>query len=237
MVDVAANYRMLLQRIGVAAAKAGRNPQEVKLLGAAKSQHVELVRAALNAGVKLIGENYVQETADKKIKLSELAEWHMIGHLQRNKAKTAVEIFDVIESMDNIALARELDKQGSRRKKTVRVLIEVNLAGEQSKYGVAKGKVEDLVRAVGELPSIRLEGLMAVPPFHEDPEDVRPYFRALRQLRERLTDLRIANVDLTELSMGMSHDYTVAVEEGATIVRVGTALFGPRIQGNSKLDS
>ena len=229
MVDVAANYRMLLQRIDAAAAKAARNPQEVKLLGAAKSQHVKLVRAALHAGVKLIGENYVQEAEDKKIKLSELAEWHMIGHLQRNKAKTAVKIFDVIESMDNIALARELDKEGSRRKKTVRVLIEVNLAGEQSKSGIAKDKVEDLVRAVGELSNVRLEGLMAVPPFHEDPEDVRPYFRALRQLRERLTDLCIANVDLTELSMVMSHDYTVAVEEGATIVRVGTALFGPRI--------
>jgi pyridoxal phosphate enzyme (YggS family) len=228
MVDVAANYRMLLQRIGAAAAKAGRNPEEVKLLGAAKSQNVELVRSALRAGVKLIGENYVQEAQDKKIGLSELGQWHMIGHLQRNKAKAAVEIFDVIESLDNIALARELDKEGSRQKKTVRVLVEVNLAGERSKSGIARDKVEDLLRAAGELSNVRIEGLMAVPPFHEDPEDVRPYFQALRKLRDRLTDLRIANVDLRELSMGMTHDYTVAVEEGATIVRVGTALFGPR---------
>jgi PLP dependent protein len=228
MVDVAANYRMLLQRIGAAAAKAGRNPEDVKLLGAAKSQNVELVRSALRAGVKLIGENYVQEAQDKKIGLSELGQWHMIGHLQRNKAKAAVEIFDVIESLDNIALARELDKEGSRQKKTVRVLVEVNLAGEKSKSGIARDKVEDLLRAAGELSNVRIEGLMAVPPFHEDPEDVRPYFQALRKLRDRLTDLRIANVDLRELSMGMTHDYTVAVEEGATIVRVGTALFGPR---------
>jgi pyridoxal phosphate enzyme (YggS family) len=228
MVDVAANSRWLLQRIGEAAVKAGRDPQTVKLLGAAKSQKLELVRSAICAGVHLIGENYVQEAQDKKINISEPAEWHMIGHLQRNKARTAVETFDVIQSLDSIALARELNKEGRKRNKTVRVLVEVNLGGEQSKSGIASDKVENLLRSAEDLSSLRIEGLMAVPPFREDPEDVRPYFKTLRELRERLRELPTTNVDLKELSMGMTHDYVVAVEEGATIVRVGTALFGPR---------
>jgi pyridoxal phosphate enzyme (YggS family) len=153
----------------------------------------------------------------------------MIGHLQRNKARAAVEIFDMIQSLDSIALARELNKEASKRNKVVRVLVEVNLAGEESKSGIAKDRVEELLGAASELAHLRVEGLMAVPPFRENPEDVRPYFQKLRELRERLREPRVANVDLKELSMGMTHDYTVAVEEGATIVRVGTALFGPRL--------
>ena len=228
MVDVASNYRTILQRIDEAAARAGRDPDEVKLLGAAKAQSVELMRAAIIAGVKLIGENYVQEAHAKKVEISERAEWHMIGRLQRNKAKAAVEVFDVIQSLDNIALARELAKEGAKRNKRVRALVEVNLGGEESKSGIAEEKVEDLLRAAGELSSLSIEGLMAVPPFRQNPEDVRPYFRRLRELRARLREERIPNVDLKELSIGMTHDYTVAVEEGATIVRIGTALFGPR---------
>jgi pyridoxal phosphate enzyme (YggS family) len=228
MVDVAANYRTLLRRIGEAAATAGRNPADVKLLGAAKSQGVELVRSAIHAGVKLIGENYVQEARNKKQEVAGAAEWHMIGHLQRNKAKPAVETFDLIQSLDSVTLARELDREGKKRNKTVRAFIEVNLAGEESKSGIAKDKVADLLRAAGDLSNLSIEGLMAVPPYRENPEDVRPYFRALRELRDALRELRIANVDLKELSMGMTHDYRVAVEEGATVVRIGTALFGPR---------
>jgi hypothetical protein len=228
MVDVAANYRMILQRIGEAAAKAGRDPAEIKLLGAAKSQSVALVRAAVAAGVRFIGENYVQEAQAKKKEISERVEWHMIGHLQRNKVRVAVEIFDMIQSLDNIGLARELDKEGKRRHKTVRALVEVNLGGEESKSGIAETKVVEFLQAAGEFSSLDIEGLMAVPPFREKPEDVRPYFSRLRELRERLGKARIVNVDLKELSMGMTHDYTVAVEEGATIVRIGTALFGPR---------
>jgi pyridoxal phosphate enzyme (YggS family) len=228
MVDVAANYRVLLQRIGEAAARSGRDPEEVTLLAAAKSQEVELVRAAISAGVKLIGENYVQEAQEKKKQISDVAAWHMIGHLQRNKAGAAVEIFDVIETLDNIALARELNKQGKKRNKSVRVLVEVNLANERSKSGIAQDKVEELLRATGELSNLRIEGLMAVPPYCENPEDARPYFRRLHELRESLRKPGFANIDLKELSMGMTQDYTIAVEEGATIVRLGTALFGPR---------
>jgi len=228
MVDVASNYRTILQRIDEAAARAGRDPDEVKLLGAAKAQSVERMRAAIIAGVKLIGENYVQEANAKKDEISERAEWHMIGHLQRNKAKTAVDVFDVIQSLDSIALARELAKEGAKRNKRVRALVEVNLGGEESKSGIAEEKVEDLLRAAGELSSLSIEGLMTVPPFRQNPEDVRPYFRRLLELRARLREGCIPNIDLKELSMGMTHDYTVAVEEGATIVRIGTALFGPR---------
>jgi pyridoxal phosphate enzyme (YggS family) len=178
--------------------------------------------------VALIGENYVQEAQEKKARLNEPAEWHMIGHLQRNKAKLAVQLFDLIESLDGIALARELDKEGRSRGKRVRVFVEVNVAGEESKSGIAKSAVASLMEGVAELSHLRIEGLMTVPPFRENLEDVRPYFRELRELKDQLNAVGLPNVELKELSMGMTHDYTVAIEEGATIVRVGTALFGPR---------
>jgi pyridoxal phosphate enzyme (YggS family) len=230
MIDVAANYCEILSRMKEAAARCGRNPKEIKLLGAAKSQSIDAIRAAIAAGVRLIGENYVQEAKEKKQRIAATAEWHMIGHLQRNKAKIAIELFDVIESLDNLALARELDKEAHKRGKTVRVFVEVNLSGEESKSGVAKAQVVSLFEAVATLANVRVEGLMSVPPFRDNPNDVRPFFRELRELREKVTELRLPNVELKELSMGMTHDYTVAIEEGATIVRIGTALFGPRSQ-------
>jgi len=213
MVDVGGNYRNILDRITGAAAK---------------SQSVEAIRAAIGAGVTLIGENYVQEAADKKQLIAEAVEWHMIGHLQRNKVKVAVELFDVIESLDNPALARELDKEATKRGKTIRALVEVNLGGEESKSGITKDQLSPLLVEVGELSHLRVEGLMTVPPFRENLEEVRPYFRELRELRDQLNELRLPKIQLKELSMGMTHDYTVAIEEGATIVRIGTALFGPR---------
>ncbi len=228
MVNVAANYQNIRARIGEAAARVGRDPNSVKLLAAAKSQSVEAISAAIAGGVALIGENYVQEAQEKKARLSEPAEWHMIGHLQRNKAKLAVQLFDLIESLDGIALARELDKEGRSRGKKVRVFVEVNVAGEESKSGIAKSAVASLMEGVAGLSHLRIEGLMTVPPFRENLEDVRPYFRELRELKDQLNALGLPNVELKELSMGMTHDYTVAIEEGATIVRVGTALFGPR---------
>jgi pyridoxal phosphate enzyme (YggS family) len=178
--------------------------------------------------VTLIGENYVQEAADKKRLISESIEWHMIGHLQRNKVKMAMELFDVIESLDNLALARDLDKEGAKRGKTICALVEVNLGGEESKSGIAKDQLSPMLVEMGKLAYLRVEGLMTVPPFRENLEEVRPFFRALRELRDQLNELRLPNIELTELSMGMTHDYTVAIEEGATIVRIGTALFGPR---------
>ena len=228
MTDVAASCQKILARINDAALKCGRNPRSIKLLAAAKSQSVEAIRAAIAAGVTLIGENYVQEAADKKRLISESIEWHMIGHLQRNKAKLAVELFDMIESLDNLALARDLDKEGAKRGKTIRAFVEVNLGGEESKSGIAKDQLSPMLVEMGKLAHLRVEGLMTVPPFRENLEEVRPFFRELRELRDSLADLHLPNVQLKELSMGMTHDYTVAIEEGATIVRIGTALFGPR---------
>src|SRR6266545_261991 len=213
MVDVAANYLEILSRMNEAAAQCGRNPNDIKLLGASKSQSFEAIRAAVRAGVKLIGENYVQEAKEKKDQISESAEWHMIGHLQRNKAKAAIELFDVIESLDNLALARALDKEARKRAKTVRIFAGVNLGNEESKSGIAKEQLIALVEGMATLSNLRVAGLMTVPPYRKDLNEVRPYFR-----------------ELSELSMGMTHDYTVAIEEGATIVRIGTALFGPRSQ-------
>jgi pyridoxal phosphate enzyme (YggS family) len=231
MIDVAANYQKIRARMNETAAKCGRTPNEIKILGAAKTQSVEAIRAALDAGVTLIGENYVQEAADKKKQIVDSTEWHMIGHLQRNKAKQALEIFDVIESLDGIKLAQALDLEGARRGKTIRVFVEVNLGGEENKSGVAKRETPALFEELAKLSHLRVEGLMTVPPFRENLEEVRPYFRQLRELRDQLNDLLLPNIQLAELSMGMSNDYPVAIEEGATIVRIGTALFGPRGKG------
>jgi hypothetical protein len=200
----------------------------VKLLAASKSQSVELIRAAVSAGIKLVGENYVQEAERKKSLITEPIEWHMIGHLQRNKVKLAVGLFDVLESLDNLPLAYELDKEGQKRNEIIRVLIEVNLAAEESKTGVGESRAASILEEIGCLSHVRVEGLMSVPPYRENPEEVRPYFRRLRLLQEELSEIRAPGLELRELSMGMSHDYSVAVEEGATIVRIGTALFGPR---------
>ena len=228
MVDVAANYRKVIDRITEAALKAGRNPQEIKLLAAGKSQSVETVQAAITAGVRLIGENYLQEAESKRQVILEAVEWHMIGHLQRNKVKAALNTFDLIQSLDSVALALELDKEGRRNGKTVRTLIEINLGDEHSKSGIGQDKVAELVKRVSELAHLQVDGLMAVPPFKENPEEIRPYFRALRELQVELQGWKIPNGSFSELSMGMTHDYPVAIEEGATIVRLGTALFGPR---------
>ena len=228
MVDVAANYRKIMDRISEAALKAGRNPQEIKLLAAAKSQSIESIRAAIAAGVGLVGENYVQEAEHKRQAISEPVEWHMIGHLQRNKVQPALKTFDLVQSLDSAALALELEKEGKKRGKTVRTLVEFNLGDEQLKSGVAQDAVLELLKRVGDLAHLRVEGFMAIPPFRENPEEVRPFFTALKNLQAELQCLKIPNVVLNELSMGMTHDYPVAVEEGATIVRIGTALFGPR---------
>lgn len=228
MADVATNYQRILDRIKESAQQCGRDPREIKVLGASKSQSVELIRQAVAAGVILIGENYVQEAAEKKAQISTSVDWHMIGHLQRNKAKTAVEIFDLVETLDSVALARELERQGKRIGKKIRAFVEVNLGGEESKSGIARNDLASLLEAVATLDHVVVEGLMTVPPFRENPEEIRPYFRALRELKEKFNAQRISHVDLRELSMGMTHDYPVAIEEGATIVRIGTALFGPR---------
>jgi pyridoxal phosphate enzyme (YggS family) len=172
-----------------------------------------------------LGENRVQEAATKIAALPAAAAWHLVGHLQTNKAKLAVQLFELIHSLDSERLARELDRQGGQAGKAVRCLVEVNLGGEASKSGTTEEGLRPLLEAAGGLRHLRIEGLMAIPPLLPDPEAVRPYFRRLRMLRDKLQS---ENFPLAELSMGMTNDFEVAIEEGATLVRIGTAIFGPR---------
>ncbi len=221
-------YEALLERVARACARAGRRPEEVKILGAAKKQSPEKVREAFEAGLRLVGENYVQEAQKKREALADLPlTWHLIGPLQTNKARHAVKIFDLVETVDRPAIARELDKRAGKVGRVLPVFIEVNVGGEETKAGVAPEDLPALAEEVLSAKNLRLQGLMTIPPYREDPEEVRPFFARLRELLEDLKG-RFPEAPLAELSMGMSHDFEIAIEEGATIVRVGTALFGPR---------
>jgi hypothetical protein len=186
------------------------------------------IREAISAGVDILGENYVQEGKRKIEQMGKSVEWHMIGHLQTNKAKYAVRLFDMIHSLDRMALAVELDKRSRLAGCVTRVLIEVNISGEETKRGVPFQEAIPLVREVSALENLSIQGLMTMPPWFDDPEEARPCFTALRMLRDRIIAERIAHVEMKELSMGMSQDYQAAVEEGATIVRIGRSIFGER---------
>lgn len=221
-------YRQILQDIAAAARQAGRDPAGVRLVGAAKTVPVARLRPVVAAGLAIVGENYLQEAKAKIAALDLPVAWHFIGHLQSNKAAAAVQLFDLIHSVDRLSLAQALDRAAARFGKVQDILLEVNIAGEASKSGVAPEGLTDLLRACAALPHLRVRGLMTMPPWRPDPEEVRHYFRRLRQARDRLQDLNLPGVELVELSMGMSDDFLVAIAEGATLVRLGTALFGPR---------
>ncbi|HAR45471.1 MAG TPA: YggS family pyridoxal phosphate-dependent enzyme, partial [Nitrospiraceae bacterium] len=193
-----------------------------------KTQPDEAIDAILSTGQRVFGENRVQEARDKIAQLGGLATWHLIGSLQKNKAKYAVKLFDLIHSVDSLELAQEIDQQAARAGKIQRVLIEVNIAGEDAKAGINVGTAVDLAREAAKLRNIRIQGLMTMPPYSEDPENSRPYFQRLRELAGVIIKENISGLSLQELSMGMSGDFEVAVEEGATMVRVGTAIFGSR---------
>jgi hypothetical protein len=224
---IAQNLKAVQQRLEAAARRAGRNPAEVRLIAVSKTVEIERVRQAVAAGHHLFGENYIQEARGKIAALGPGLQWHFIGHLQSRKAGAAVELFHLIHSVDRLKLALALDKAAGQFGKIQDILIQVNLAGEETKSGAAPEEVPDLLREIARLPYLRVVGLMTMPPWLE-PEQVRPYFRALRELRDRLQEMEVVPAPLTELSMGMSGDYEVAVEEGATLVRVGTAIFGSR---------
>lgn len=224
--DIAANLESLRQRIAAACARVGRDPATVALLAVTKHQPPELVNAAAAAGQTLFGENRVQEARAKLPQCAGHLRWHMIGHLQSNKARDAVGLFTMIESVDSLALARELDKRAAQAARRLPVLLEVNLAGEASKFGYRPEQLLADLPGLNALPRLEIHGLMTVPPWKPDPEQVRPYFRQLRELKTRCE--QSLGAPLAELSMGMSQDFEAAIEEGATIVRVGTALFGPR---------
>lgn len=217
----------VLDRMARAAARAGRRPAEVRLVAVSKTQGAERVAEAREAGLSVFGENYVQE-AEGKIRAVPDAEWHLIGNLQRNKAARAVSLFAWIQTVDSAALLAELSRRAAAAGKTVDLLVEVNLAGEGSKGGISPEGLPALLDAASGLSGIRLRGLMAIPPYSEDPEAGRPHFARLRELLEGSARRAPRGTELTELSMGMSHDFEAAIEEGATMVRVGTAIFGPR---------
>ncbi len=215
------------ERIKNAATGCGRSPDAVRLVAVGKTQSVERIRDAISAGAGIIGENYIQEAREKfEILVQTDAQWHFIGHLQRNKAKYAVRMFDLIHTVDSLRLARTVDQQARKIGKIQSVLMQVNVSGERTKSGVSEALAFELVPQIQCLENLRLEGLMTMPPFFDAPEKARPYFAALRALRDRLA-LQF-NIELKELSMGMTGDFEVAIEEGATLVRIGTALFGAR---------
>jgi pyridoxal phosphate enzyme (YggS family) len=218
--DIRANLERVQTAIAAACRRAGRSPDEVLLVAVSKTMDADRVRQAIDAGVAALGENRVQEAKSKIEALGHPVPWHLIGHLQTNKARDAVQLFDCIQSLDRLDLAKELDRRAAAIDRTVDALVEVNLAEEPQKGGARPGEVKALLDAILSLPRIRVRGLMAIPPAVSDPEATRPHFRRLRELRDE--------AGLPHLSMGMSADYEVAVEEGATIVRVGTAIFGPR---------
>jgi pyridoxal phosphate enzyme (YggS family) len=222
-------FRQVRRRIQHAAEKAGRLPSSVRLVVVSKTQSADLVRAAIGAGATILGENYIQEARDKFDALVDLpATWHFIGHLQSNKAKYAVRMFDLIHTVDSVKLAVELDRQAARAAKVQKVLLQVNISGEATKSGTDESGVMPLVEQIRKLANLKIKGLMTMPPFFDAPERARPYFAALRALRDRVQGRFAGDLDLSELSMGMTGDFEVAIEEGATLVRIGTALFGER---------
>jgi hypothetical protein len=225
---VAQNLSDIQSRIAAAARRAGRAPEEIRLVAVSKIVPVERLKEAVAAGQRLFGENYLQEARPKIAALGEEAVWHFVGGLQTKKAKAAVGLFALIHSVDRLKLAQALNQAAAQIGLIQDILLQVNLVGEASKSGAAPEDAAGLLKEMGKLDHLRVLGLMTMPPWFADPERVRPYFRALRELRDRLRSLRLASGGLPELSMGMSGDFEAAIEEGATLVRVGSAIFGER---------
>ncbi len=229
---IAENIAEVRARIVRAARRAGRDPAEVQLMAVTKTQPANRIREAYRAGLRLFGENRVQEYSGKSGDVRDLtnAEWHMIGHLQTNKALAAVELFHAIDSVDSVRLARKMNEAAVQMPRKLPILIEINVGGESTKSGLppAADELGELLRLAPELNHLEIRGLMTVPPYSEKPEAARPYFRMLRELRDNISARQLPQIKMESLSMGMSHDFEVAIEEGSTCVRVGTAIFGER---------
>ena len=230
--SIAENLARVRERIDAAAGRAGRRSEDIALMAVSKTFPAERIREAYDAGLRLFGENRVQEFAGKADLVRDLhnAEWHLIGHLQSNKAARAVELFAAVDSVDSLRLAQKLNASAQQLGKKLNVLIEINVGGEAAKSGLTPGsrELDELLLAARDLEQLEFRGLMTVPPFTEDPQQGRPHFRKLRELRDQIAARRLPAVDANALSMGMSHDFEVAIEEGSTCVRVGTAIFGVR---------
>lgn len=225
MSEVRDNLLRVRERIERAAQRVGRNPNEIKLVAVSKTVESARIKEAIEAGVTILGENYVQEAQKKIEEIGRLVAWHFIGHLQSNKAKYAVRLFDMIHSLDSIPLIEELNRRAKQVDRIMKVLIEVNLSGEATKFGTDEEKISNLAKRILAVDHLSLEGLMTMPPYFDSPEMSRPYYIRLRELKEKMAE---EGIPMKELSMGMSSDFEIAIEEGATYVRVGTAIFGPR---------
>lgn len=225
---VAENYRAVEQKVCEACARSGRAREEVTLIAVSKTKPVEMLREVMEAGADVFGENKVQELCDKYEVLPKSLHWHMIGHLQRNKVKYIVDKAELIHSVDSLRLAEEISKEAVKKNVQVNILIEVNVAEEESKFGVAVADTEALVREIAVLPHIHIQGLMTIAPYVTNQEENRTVFRTLKKLAVDIKMKNIDNVHMDALSMGMTGDYQVAIEEGATMVRVGTGIFGER---------
>lgn len=226
--SISGNLHAVYERINKAAQRCGRDPRTIRLVAVSKTQPASAVQEAVEAGHLLFGENYVQEFRDKTSLLPDVVEWHFIGSLQTNKVKYLAGRTKLIHSVDRTSLARELDRQWEKMGQKCNILLQVNISGEETKSGTTVSEVIHLAQETARLPNLNIRGLMTMPPFFDQPERARPYFRELRRLSQTIADLEIPNVSMDELSMGMSGDFEVAIEEGATLVRVGSAIFGER---------
>lgn len=222
------NFEEVEERIREACRRSGRKREDVTLIAVSKTKPVEILQEAYNIGSRIFGENKVQEIVDKYAALPDDISWHMIGHLQRNKVKYIIDKVDLIHSVDSLRLAETIEKEAAKRNITANILIEVNMAKEDTKFGAMPEDVKELVSQIARLPHIRIKGLMTIAPFVENPEENRIHFRNLRNLSVDIMENKSDNVTMGVLSMGMTNDYEVAIEEGATMVRVGTGLFGKR---------
>jgi len=229
MTAISQNLTAIQTHIAEAALTAGRAPDEVQLVAVSKTIAAEDIRRAIESGVTVLGENYIQEARAKFEQLSTLpAAWHFIGHLQTNKAKYAVRQFDLIHTVDSSRVAKAINREAAKIDKIQQILIQVNISKEETKAGIETEKVAELAEEIVHLDHLKLKGLMTMPPFFNAPEKVRPFFRRLRETRDQLRQRNLPGVDLAELSMGMTGDFEVAIAEGATLVRIGTAIFGER---------
>lgn len=227
MADIAENYAKVLQRVEAAALRSGRNPEEIFIIAVTKNQSIGTIKEGIQLGITKIGENRVQELLEKFDEIGPAAQWHLIGHLQRNKVKYVVDKVALIHSLDNLLLAEEINRRAKAQSLTVNVLVQVNVSGEETKYGMEPSAVIPFIQDCSlRLERIRIKGLMTIAPFVVDPEEARPYFKELRELAHRIKALNIPGVEMEYLSMGMTNDFEVAVEEGANLVRIGRAIFG-----------
>ena len=222
------NILDIKKRIRNACERVGKNPEDVYLIAVSKNFSAEVVQRAVDQGIKILGENRVQEAQAKQPLIEGDVKWHLIGHLQRNKVRHAVKLFSMIQSVDSERLAKEISRRAGQIEKNIDVLIQINIGQEESKYGINPDEVEEFIRKISQLQNLNIKGLMAIAPYKENPEDVRPYFRQMYDIFENIQKLSIDNIEMKYLSMGMSNDFEVAIEEGANMIRVGTSVFGAR---------